>query len=289
MSSRAQEELRAEAKLEPPWELRGEVQNDPASTGLAVHLSTTSCVGFGSYGPVPTEARAAKVVTTDRVNAPLRRENGGRRELLRVAQEVCWRHVEPTCHPLDCGEPDIPLCVLHAADPCAVHAAGATARPHRQPLPLALAAHVQPERLSQPSRRQLRFFVLSGRRPLAEVLGEVPVRHRSVEFDLDVLVDHPVGGCFVVRLGLGRDVVEGLVEQEPLGFATRALRQDDQAAVKAGVTTQRPEVRLVVRDEDGLLVENDRIEPLVKLSEQVPIAVACRPETTLVGSVDERR
>jgi len=219
---------------------------------------------------------------------PVASATGGRRQLLRVVQKVCWRHVEPACYPLDCGEPEIPLCVLHAADSRAIHAAGATERSHRQPLSLALAAHVQSKRLGQLYRRHLRLFAFRGRRPLAEVLGKIPVHHRSVEMDLDVLVDHPVGGCFVVRLSLGRNVVDGLVEQEPLGFATRALRQDDQAAVKASLTTQRPEVGLVVGDEDGLLVKDDRIEPLIKLSEQISIAVACRPKATLIGSVDER-
>lgn len=114
------------------------------------------------------------------------------------------------------------------------------------------------------------------------------MRYRSLGIDLDVLVDHPVRGRFVVRVRLCLDVVYCRIEQERLGLATAALRQDDQAAVEAGFPPQRQEVGLVVGDEDGLLVEDDRIEPLVKLSEQVPIAVACRPETTLVSSIDER-
>ena len=116
----------------------------------------------GRMTPCLTEARATKVVTTDRVNAPLRRKNGGRRELLRVAQKVRWRDVESARHPLDGGEPEIPLCGLQAADPRAVHAAGATERPHRQALSLALAAHVQSERLGEARRRHRARLIRAG-------------------------------------------------------------------------------------------------------------------------------
>jgi hypothetical protein len=41
------------------------------------------------------------------------------------------------------------------------------------------------------------------------------MRDRGIQIDLDSLVEHPFGGCFVFAVRLLLDVVEGGIEQRP--------------------------------------------------------------------------
>lgn len=93
--------------------------------------------------------------------------------------------------------------------------------------------------------------------------GQIVVGGFAAWIDLDPLVEHPLGGCLACGVGLLLDVVERDVEQRPQRLASVGLRQDQEAGVQIDPLVERDEIRLVVGDEDGFLINDQLVQVLV--------------------------
>ena len=85
---------------------------------------------------------------------------------------------------------------------------------------------------------------------------------RAIQFDLDALVEHPFGRRLIFGFRLPLDVVESRIEQGPKCLTPLCLRQDQKAGMQIDSSIERNEICLVVRDEDGLFIDDGFVEGL---------------------------